>query len=100
MSEVKNWRIYAGLGGGFGGATYQETINCTEDEANEEAYLHAVNEYESYGGMHGLFNYEDAREENPEANDDELDEMYLEDMDMWIEYWIEEETEENKEKDE
>lgn len=49
------YKIYAGLGGGFGGATYQMTEDYASiDEALEDAYNLSVEEYQSYEGMHEL----------------------------------------------
>jgi len=40
--------------------------------------------------MHGLFNEEEALEENPDLTEDELADMAQEDMENWIEYWAKE----------
>lgn len=54
---MKQYNIYAGLGG----ADYQFTTLCeTEDEALEEAYERACEDYEQYVGLHGLPGWEDA----------------------------------------
>ena len=96
---MPKYKIYAGLNGGFGGANYiRTTKETTEKWAEEEAFEEACEIYDSYGGMHGLFNREDALEENPDLDEEELDEMYNEDRENWIDYWVEEETKENKEK--
>ena len=58
---MKQYNIYAGLGGSFGGAHYQFTTLCeTRDEAEGEAFESACEEYEQYGGLHGLPGWEDA----------------------------------------
>jgi len=88
---MTKYRIFAGLGGGFGGA-HEVAIEEHEnlDDAEDSAYEHACNEYESYGGMHGLFTEEEALDENPELTENELADMALEDMENWIEYWAKE----------
>ena len=86
--EIKNWRIYAGLGGGFGGAYYQFNEITDKDTAESIAFEQACEIYDSYGGMHGLFNYKDAKEEDPELTEEELDEMYNEDRESWIDYYV------------
>lgn len=53
---MPKFKIYAGLSGGFGGAQY----HCTDDfidHADAERYARelAMEEYESYGGYHGLY---------------------------------------------
>ena len=56
------YKIYAGLGGGFGGATYQMTEDYASiDEALKDAYNLSVEEYQSYEGMHGIMSWEDCR---------------------------------------
>lgn len=95
-SEAKEYNIYAGLGGGFGGAKYQYTgLYDNEDDASMEAYIVASEEYESYGGYHGLLSYEEALEtamnDNPGKSEEELqeyiDELFEEDKENWIEYY-------------
>lgn len=94
VSNAKEYNIYAGLGGGFGGATYQYTgLFNSQEEADNEAYQRACEEYDSYSEHYGLLTYEEALEEaktyNPGATEDELDdyidELFLEDMETWIE---------------
>ena len=49
------YAIFAGLNGGFGGATFQYVDDFdSEDEALGAAHDKAVEEYESYEGCHGL----------------------------------------------
>lgn len=58
------YKIYAGLSGGFGGATYQKTEDYSSmDEALEDAYALAVEEYQSYEGCHGIMSWDDCRED-------------------------------------
>lgn len=86
---MKKFKIYAGLGGGFGGA---EFIKEGEYEnaylANEDAYYEAREIYESYGGLHGLLNEEMWLEDNDSMEG--YEEAYEEDIDSWIEYYVEE----------
>lgn len=88
------YNIYAGLGGGFGGATYKCTMEFnSEDDASRYAYLEARDDYDSYGGMHGLFDPEDAWE-NPEdygfdeMTEEAIEELYEEDLESWIDYYV------------
>lgn len=107
------FKIYAGLGGGFGGATHRYTDEFENlDDANEAAYAEGCSIYE---GMHkgtSLISYEQAREqalsnwEDCDLNDSEnleeleniIDEIIQEDMDHWIACWAEE-TESPKDDD-
>lgn len=58
-SKMKEYNIYAGLGGGFGGKKYQYT-GLFE---SHEAWAAACEEYDSYEGANGLGTYADAMEE-------------------------------------
>lgn len=82
------YNIYAGLSGGFGGASFVKTEEFSSiDEAQDYAREEAIEQYQSYDGMHGLFNIEDALKENPNLTDQELAELEEEDMETWIDYW-------------
>lgn len=97
---MKQYNIYAGLGGSFGGANYQFTTLCeTEDEALGEAFESACEEYEQYSGLHGLPGREDAvREycENNNLSEDELtdedsqeiEECYNDARESWLDYYV------------
>ena len=79
------YNIYAGLGGGFGGANYIGTIDC---ESLEDAYAlareYAIEEYDSYSGMYGVTDRGDIYD-NPE--DFGLDENWdEEDVDENLDY--------------
>lgn len=95
---MAEYNLYAGLGGGFGGAVYvaTEDFNSFED-AEARARELAVEEYESYEGMHGILSPNDIRESYCEDNElsegdlgDEDDEaimdMYTEEVEGWIAY--------------
>lgn len=87
------YNIYAGLGGSFGGATYQGTGDFKSREAAEQAaYEAAVEEYEMYEGYHGILDWYDVAEEegldpNDEDNYPEIDELYNEEKESWMEYY-------------
>lgn len=97
------YNIYAGLGGGFDGATFQGMMEFnSEEEAWQVAYQLAVEEYESYSGLHGLPGWQDIYD-SPEyygiENFDSLTEaekeeainnIIQEDCENWIEYYAEE----------
>ena len=101
---MRKFKLYAGLGGSFGGATLQGIYEYRNArEAEQAAYQLAVEEYESYGGMHGLLDYNDCYEDLKESNmfdaidENEIDDMvtahYFAYMESWLEYYIEEVTE-------
>ena len=95
---MAQYKIYACLDGGFGGAKYIETVEAaSEKEALEIAYEYAVNEYESYEGFYGLATYEDVADNPSEYGLDEdcqdeecLLEAYEEERNDWLDYYIEE----------
>ena len=100
-----SYLIYAGMGGGFGGANYVGWLD-TDDEAEAESYARAIaiEEYQSYEGSHGILSeYECAQElyggvdgEVPEwvwesqTAQEEIHDMYIEEVENWIDYHIEE----------
>lgn len=88
------YNIYAGLGGGFGGANYIGTIDC---ESLEDAYAlareYAVEEYDSYSGMYGVVDRGDIYN-NPEDfgldedwDEEDVDDVLDEEINSWIDYW-------------
>lgn len=104
------YKIYAGLGGSFGGATYVDTLEFeNEEHASEYAYEVAIDEYEKYEGFHGLKTYNDCIAEAEKyvlegdfaSNDiyvNKLEEcareIYNEEMERWIDYYVEEDIDE------
>lgn len=90
------YNIYAGLDGSFGGASYQYTTDCdNQDEAEDLAYQQAVEEYESFEGLHGIRDREEIAEDYCEENNiarediDEgiIDDIYYEEVESWIAYY-------------
>ena len=49
---MERFHLYAGLGGGFGGAHYNQTVEAEDiDKVCKFAYELAVEEYQSYEGQ-------------------------------------------------
>lgn len=88
--NLKQYNVYAGLGGGFGGAFYQfTTLAESEDDANELAYEAAIAEYESYEGTKGLRTIEDIRDEEDQTlSDEDIEEIYCSEREDWLEYYV------------
>lgn len=88
------YNIYAGLGGSFGGATYQGTGDFKSRESAEQAaYEAAVEEYEMYEGYHGILDWYGVAETNnldpdDENNEGEINELYNEEKESWMEYYV------------
>ena len=85
------YNIYAGLGGSFGGATYQGTGDFESREAAEQAaYEAAVEKYESYEGYYGIRGWSDVADEEGldyEEDEDEINEIYEDEKESWMEYY-------------
>lgn len=109
---MPRFEIYAGLGGGFGGASLQCIEQCDSlEEAKQYAYELAIEKYESYGDIHGLQTYDQAIEEakievsqEEDFNEDleewqeaileYANEIYNDWLERWIDYYVKEIKEE------
>lgn len=103
------YKIYYGLGGSFGGAQYQYTDEFnSKAEAEEQAYIDACEEYDNMSGLHGLRSWLECQEEaeqdfgditedNQSQLDDLTEQIYNEERESWLDYYVEEWTEENDE---
>jgi hypothetical protein len=82
------YKIYFGLGGGYGGARYDSTEEFdNEEEAEEYAYERACETFESYNGLYGLQTVEEIMKE--EGVDEEYaEEMWNEQRDNWVDYRV------------
>jgi hypothetical protein len=92
------YNIYAGLGGGFGGARLVAEAEEFENRAAAENYAYecALEDYQSYEGYHGIVSYGDIWE-NPEDygleegyTEEDVEEIYQEEVESWITYYVEE----------
>lgn len=81
---MPKFKIYAGLSGGFGGARYCGVYECADaQEAKTYAREQAVEEYESYGGYHGLYTWDSMRQEIADDEyDGDIEQVDPEDVDM------------------
>lgn len=87
---MPKYEIYAGLGGGFGGANYEETLEFeNEDEAEDYAWECACQQYEGYAGLHGLRSVDQIVEEN-EVDKEEAEIIYSEERESWLDYYAKE----------
>jgi hypothetical protein len=82
------YKIYAGLSGSFGGATYQETLEFdNEEEAYQCSFDYACEIYEMYS-FH--FKSVDQIMEEEKCNEETAIEIYNEERESWLSYYIEE----------
>lgn len=93
---MPKFKLYAGLSGGFGGAHFQETVEVnSHEEALDVARDLAFEEYESYGGYHGLYTWDSMRQEIADqlydgdldaVDEEDVDMAYAEEVEGWIVY--------------
>lgn len=91
---MKKYKCWYGLGGGFGGARDFE-IEEFESEANaiEYAWEASCDYYNNHVGMYGLRDYEQIAEEEEldiEKDCEEIEAIYEEEREGWLDYWAEE----------
>jgi hypothetical protein len=85
----QRWAIFAGLGGGFGGANFTgEIFTGTREQAESRAYGAAQEEYEQYEGNHGLRSSSDIMDEDG-VDEEEAEQIRNEEMESWLDYWVE-----------
>lgn len=94
------FKIFAGMGGSLGGAQYHGTYEYADiEEATQDAYLKAEEEYQSYEGCHGIMSSSDVEEDlrdsgfiDDDMTDDEIADMvdcyYREEIESWISYYV------------
>ena len=99
---MPKFKLYAGLGGGFGGAHYHGTYEFeTQEEADRASYELAWEEYESYGGHHGLDDWESVYADcvdsgwitddmSPHDIEQVVKDAYLETVEGWIIWYAKE----------
>ena len=88
------FKIYCGMGGSFGGARYNGTYEYADiDEATEDAYRMAEEEYQSYEGCHGIMSWDDCREDliesfGEEPDEEDVDMHYREEIESWVSWYV------------
>ena len=87
---MAKYKVYYGLGGGFGGAGDPEILDFdTEKEATDYAWEMAVEEYESYAGMHGIRDIDEIMAEEG-VEEEEAYDVFCDERESWLDYWVEE----------
>jgi hypothetical protein len=87
---MKQYKIFAGLDGGFGGAQEVDILEFTDtDSAEAYAYEVACEIYESYEGLHGLRSVANIISEEG-FSEVEAEDAYNEEREGWISYYAEE----------
>ena len=95
---MSKFKIYAGLSGGFGGAHFCEVYECgSQAEAETYAREVAIEEYESYGGYHGLYTWDSMRQtiaddeydgDIEQVDPEDVDIALTEEIEGWITYHV------------
>ncbi len=113
VQRMPFFKIYHGMGGGFGGAQYDYTGEFKDrEEAMEEARRLAIEDYESFKGCHGIMDMDDCRRallidagvdedaiddyagdfetlmEEYGVSDEDAAEMYEEELESWITFRV------------
>ena len=85
---MPTYRIFAGLGGGFGGAKEVDELEFdNKDEAMEYAYHQAFEIYEGYTGMYGLRSISEIMEDE-DCNEEDAEEIMREEAESWLDYRV------------
>ena len=96
-NTLKYYIIMYGMGGGFN-QRYHEVVKAKNlEEASDLAYEMACEEYGCYSGSHGISSLSEIAEENdldPIDDNDEIDEIYNEEREGWIDHWAKPYTDE------
>ena len=88
-NEIKKWALFAGLNGGFAGGTFQTFEESSAKDAYQYCYQLAIDEYDSYVGMHGLRTVSEIMEED-EVDEEEAEQLFNDEREGWLDYYIEE----------
>ena len=99
---MKEYNLYAGMNGSFGGPDYVGTLKAAEAfDAEEIARRIAIEIYQQYEGMHGILSYEECYEDCLEQYREDIDnksidkedifaialDRYWEEVEGWIGYY-------------
>ena len=83
---MAKFEVRYGLGGGFGGpGEWEEVEETSLDNAEKYAYECACEEYDSYGGLHGLDDIESIIEEE-ECSEEDAEIIWRENRESWLAY--------------
>lgn len=89
-TQLRWFKIYAGVGGSFGGAKYIGTYQYqSEEEAGQAAYEEAWNAYESYSSRIRVRSVETIMEEDG-LDEEAAQEARREEVEPWLSYHVEE----------
>ena len=84
--EFMNNVYYITYGNYVAGYTQQLIRAESEEQAVEEAYWLAIEEFDSWAGMHGLTSLSEIMEENPDLSEEDAEEEYNQAREDCVEY--------------
>lgn len=89
---MAKYKVYAGVRGRLGGATYRGIFESSEREIEELAWQLACEEFEKYEGLHSFLpSYGEILEEFEEDGLDNAEdaawEVFCEERDSWLDYY-------------
>jgi len=85
---MPKYKIFYGLGGGFGGASEGEIEEFeNEDIAMEYAFSCACEKYDNYAGYYGLRDIQQIMEQD-DVDEDEAENIYNDEREGWLDYYV------------
>lgn len=97
-TNFKQFWVFGGMGGGFGGPHFLGTVegkSIDDPEVQEDARTLVVDEYESYAGLHGVRSWDEVKEDleesadpEDEITDEDVDDAYNQEIDSWCSWWV------------
>lgn len=84
--------------GSLNALDYKIIEGVTEEQASQEAYRLALEDLESYRGLHGILDFEETKEENPDCDDEEIERIMQEEAESWVNYTVIPWTQEKEDK--
>ena len=85
--------IFAGLGGGYGGAYWVATEDHpNEASADQSAFEHAREIWESYGGVSGIegYTFDEYLNDYPDGTEEDYNCVDGESLESWADFYVEE----------
>lgn len=91
---MKEYNLYAGMNGGFGGPNYVGTLKADKvSDAEEIARRIAIEIYQQYEGMKGILSYKECYEDCLEEYKEDIDDKSIDKKDIFAialdRYWEE-----------
>lgn len=80
---MKEYNLYTGMNGGFGGPSYVGTLKIDKaSDAEQLARRIAIEIYQQYEGMHEILSYDECYEDCLEQYKEDIDNKYIDEEDI------------------